>query len=319
MIRVEHLKKYFPITKGFIRKKTLYLKAVDDVSFIINDGETFALVGESGSGKSTTGRTILRLYEPTDGKVFFNDIEITALSEEELKKIKPKMQMIYQDPYSSLNPRMTVFDIIAEPLKEYNYKNIEDRVLELLESVGLSDEHASKYPDELSGGQCQRVAIARALALEPEFLVLDEPTSALDVSVQAQVLNLLEKIQKEKKLTYLFISHDLGVVRYLSNRVGVMYLGKIVELGTIEQVFDNPFHPYTRMLLQSIPVPDPKQKNKRRRIVIKGEIPSPLNPPAGCPFHTRCPYAQEICKRKEPLLIEVKEGHLVRCHFAGEI
>lgn len=319
MIRVEHLKKYFPITKGFIRKRTLYLKAVDDVSFIINDGETFALVGESGSGKSTTGRTVLRLYEPTDGKVFFNDMEITALLKEELKKIRPKMQMIYQDPYSSLNPRMTVFDIIAEPLKEYNYKGIEDRVLELLESVGLSEEHAGKYPDELSGGQCQRVAIARALASEPEFLVLDEPTSALDVSVQAQVLNLLEEIQKEKKLTYLFISHDLGVVRYLSNSIGVMYLGKIVELGTIEQVFDSPLHPYTRMLLQSIPVPDPRQKSKRRRVVIKGEIPSPLNPPAGCPFHTRCPYTREICKRNEPPLVEVNEGHLVRCHFAGEV
>ncbi|WP_456453750.1 ABC transporter ATP-binding protein [Thermococcus sp.] len=318
VIRVEHLKKYFPITHGFIRKKTVWLKAVDDVSFEIKDGETFGLVGESGSGKSTTGRTILRLYEPTGGRVYFNDIEVTALSKQELKELRPKMQIIYQDPYSSLNPRLTIFDIIAEPLREYRHENVEDTVLGLLEAVGLSEEHAKKYPDEISGGQCQRVAIARALALNPEFLVLDEPTSALDVSVQAQVLNLLERLQKERNLTYLFISHDLGVVRYLADRVGVMYLGKLVEIGTIEQVFDNPAHPYTRMLLSSIPVPDPKARAARREKVI-GEIPSPLNPPSGCRFHTRCPYARELCRKEEPGMIEIEKGHFVRCHFVGEL
>lgn len=318
VIRVEHLKKYFPITHGFIRKKTVWLKAVDDVSFEIKDGETFGLVGESGSGKSTTGRTILRLYEPTGGRVYFNDIEVTALSKQELKELRPKMQIIYQDPYSSLNPRLTIFDIIAEPLREYGHENVEDTVLGLLEAVGLSEEHAKKYPDEISGGQCQRVAIARALALNPEFLVLDEPTSALDVSVQAQVLNLLERLQKERNLTYLFISHDLGVVRYLADRVGVMYLGKLVEIGTIEQVFDNPAHPYTRMLLSSIPVPDPKARAARREKVI-GEIPSPLNPPSGCRFHTRCPYARELCRKEEPGMIEIEKGHFVRCHFVGEL
>jgi len=318
MLRVENLKKYFPITQGFIRKKTTWLKAVDGVSFEIHDGETFGLVGESGSGKSTTGRTILRLYEPTDGKVYFNDVEVTALSREELRELRPKMQIIYQDPYSSLNPRLTIFDIIAEPLREYGHEDIEDTVIGLLESVGLSEEHARKYPDEISGGQCQRVAIARALALNPEFMVLDEPTSALDVSVQAQVLNLLERLQKERRLTYLFISHDLGVVRYLASRVGVMYLGKLVEVGTIEQVFDNPMHPYTRMLLSSIPVPDPKARNIEKETVI-GEVPSPINPPSGCRFHTRCPYAKDVCRRKEPEMVEVENGHFVRCHFAGDL
>ncbi|MBC7094457.1 ABC transporter ATP-binding protein [Thermococcus sp.] len=320
MIRIKHLKKYFPIKYGFIRKKTLWLKAVDDVSFEIRKGETFGLVGESGSGKSTLGRTILRLYDPTSGKVYFGDIEITSITKAELKKIRPKMQMIYQDPYSSLNPRLTVSDIIAEPLKEYGHKNPKERVLELLEAVGLSEEHANKYPDELSGGQCQRVAIARALALNPEFMVLDEPTSALDVSVQAQVLNLLETLQKELELTYLFISHDLGVVRHLANRVGVMYLGKLVEVGDIEQVFDNPKHPYTKMLLNSIPIPDPKLRSLRlQKTVLRGEIPSPLNPPIGCRFHTRCPYAKEICKKEEPEMVELEKGHFVRCHFAKEV
>ena len=318
MLRVENLKKYFPITQGFIRKRVKWLKAVDGVSFEIERGETFGLVGESGSGKSTTGRTILRLYEPTGGKVYFNDVEVTALSKEELRKLRPKMQIIYQDPYSSLNPRLTVFDIIAEPLREYGREDIEDTVLGLLEAVGLSEEHAKKYPDEISGGQCQRVAIARALALDPEFLVLDEPTSALDVSVQAQVLNLLENLQRERGLTYLFISHDLGVVRYLADRVGVMYLGKLVEVGTIEQVFDNPLHPYTRMLLSSIPIPDPKARGRMRETVV-GEIPSPLNPPSGCRFHTRCPYARDVCRKEEPEMVEVEKGHFVRCHFAGEL
>ncbi|AEC51397.1 oligopeptide/dipeptide ABC transporter, ATPase subunit [Pyrococcus sp. NA2] len=319
MIRVEHLKKYFLIKRGILRKRTLWLRAVDDVSFEIKKGETFGLVGESGSGKSTLGRTILRLYEPTSGKVYFGDIEITSLPKSELKKIRPKMQMIYQDPYSSLNPRLTIFDIIAEPLKEYGHENLEDRVLELLEAVGLTEEHARKYPDELSGGQCQRVAIARALALNPEFLVLDEPTSALDVSVQAQVLNLLETLQRKFKLTYLFISHDLAVVRYLADRVAVMYLGKIVEMGPIDKVFNDPKHPYTKMLLSSIPIPDPKLRLLRLQDVAYGEIPSPLNPPSGCRFHPRCPYAKDICRKKEPEMIEVEKGHFVRCHLVGEI
>ncbi|EHR78163.1 peptide ABC transporter ATP-binding protein [Thermococcus litoralis DSM 5473] len=319
MIRVEHLKKYFAIKQGFLRKRTMWLKAVDDVSFEIKKGETFGLVGESGSGKSTLGRTILRLYEPTSGKVYFGETEITALPKEELKKIRPKMQMIYQDPYSSLNPRLTVFDIIAEPLKEHGYEHVRDRILELLEAVGLSEEHANKYPDELSGGQCQRVAIARALALDPEFIVLDEPTSALDVSVQAQVLNLLEDLKKDLRLTYLFISHDLGVVRYLADKVGVMYLGKIVESGDINQVFDHPKHPYTKMLLESIPIPDPKVRSIRRHKIVRGEIPSPLTPPSGCRFHPRCPYAKDICKKEEPEMIELERGHFVRCHFAEEM
>jgi len=319
IIRVENLKKYFTFKESVFSREVKHLKAVDGVSFSINRGETLALVGETGSGKTTTGRTILRLYEPTSGKIFFDGREITKMPIKEFKKIRIQMQMIYQDPYSSLNPRMNILNIIAEPLKELKEDNIEEKVLELLQSVGLRKEHMYKYPDEISGGQQQRVAIARALGVNPKFLVLDEPTSALDVSVQAQILNLLENLQKEKKFTYLFISHDLSVVRYISHRVAIMYLGKIMEIGTVEQIFENPQHPYTRLLLQSVPVPDPKDKSKRKKLILPGEIPSPLNPPSGCPFHTRCPYVKDICKEKEPEYVEVEKGHLVKCHFAGEI
>ncbi len=316
MIEVRELKKYFPVKIG-VFKRPIYLKAVDGVSFSVDRAKTLALVGESGSGKTTVGRTVIRLYEPTSGEILFKGENISTMSREEFKSVRTKMQMIYQNPYSSLNPRLTVFKSVAEPLVEHSCAGVRSRVYELLDAVGLSVEHANKYPDELSGGQCQRVAIARALALQPEFLVLDEPTSALDVSVQAQVLNLLIDVQKEKEISYLFISHDLSVVRYLSDRVAIMYLGKIVEIGFTDDIFDDPLHPYTKMLLDSIPVPSPGRKRGRLHIPL-GEVASPLNPPTGCKFHPRCPFREKQCVEEEPDLIEVGRGRLVRCHFVTQ-
>ncbi|WP_048061729.1 ABC transporter ATP-binding protein [Hyperthermus butylicus] len=312
-VLVYRLKKYFPV-RGFIRVSG-WVKAVDDVSFIIPRGKTIGLVGESGSGKTTIGRLILRLIEPTSGYVFFDGRNVFELRGKELKAFRKKAQMIFQDPYSSLNPRMTVYDIIMEALKVHRVEVGDPYayIVKLLEEVGLNETHVYRYPHEFSGGQRQRIAIARALAVNPEFMVLDEPTSALDVSVQAQILNLLKELQAKRKLTYLFISHDLGVVRYMSDYIAVMYLGKIVELGPAEEVFEKPLHPYTKMLLASIPIPDPAKARAKKPIRIVGEPPSPINPPPGCRFHTRCPYASERCRREEPPLVEAERGHWVAC------
>ena len=312
LVEVYDLKKYFPV-KGLIFTRG-YVKAVDGVTFAIPRGKTLGLVGESGSGKTTVGRLILRLIEPTSGRIIFDGVDVLKLRGEELKRFRRRAQIIFQDPYGSLNPRMTVFNIIMEGVR-YHGIDVGDPVefvARLLERVGLNPHHMYRYPHEFSGGQRQRIAIARVLALNPEFIVLDEPTSALDVSVQAQILNLLKDLQRERGLTYLFISHDLGVVRYMSDYIAVMYLGKIVEFGPAEEVFEKPMHPYTEALLSSIPIPDPKLARKIRRIVLKGEPPSPLNPPSGCRFRTRCPLAFEKCIQ-EPPLEEAEKGHYVAC------
>lgn len=315
ILEVRNLKKYFPITKGFIFQRQVgAVKAVDGVSFTIRRGETLGLVGESGCGKTTTGRVILRLQEPTAGEVIFEGRNVFALNKEELRRMRRDMQIIFQDPYSSLNPRMTVGDIVGEPLEIHNIARGREklrRVQELLEVVGLSPYHVNRYPHEFSGGQRQRIGIARALALNPKLIICDEPVSALDVSIQAQILNLLEDLQKEFKLTYLFIAHDLSVVRHISDRVAVMYLGKIVELAPTEQLFENPQHPYTEALLSAVPIPDPEVK--RERIILPGDVPSPVNPPPGCRFHTRCLYAEERCRLEEPPLEEVAPGHFAAC------
>ncbi|WP_317896525.1 ABC transporter ATP-binding protein [Pyrofollis japonicus] len=313
LVLVYRLKKYFPV-RGIFRISG-YVRAVDDVSFIIPRGKTLGLVGESGSGKTTVGRLILKLIQPTSGKIFFEGQDVTKLKGKKLKEFRKKAQMVFQDPYGSLDPRQTVYDIIMEALKVH--KMVPDDpysyIVNLLEEVGLNETHVYRYPHEFSGGQRQRIAIARALAVNPEFLVLDEPTSALDVSVQAQILNLLKELQRRRNLTYLFISHDLGVVRYMSNYIAVMYVGKIVELGPAEEVFEKPLHPYTQMLLASIPIPDPELAKKKPPIKVVGEPPSPLNPPPGCRFHPRCPKAFDRCHREEPPLVEVEEGHWVAC------
>lgn len=313
LLSVEHLKKHFDLGRGTT------LKAVNGISFDIYRGETFGLVGESGCGKSTAGRTILGLYHRTEGKVLFEGKDVHVQTGKDRDQMLKNMQMIFQDPYASLNPRSTVFEIIAEPMEIHElYQDkiaLRQRVYELLEDVGLNREHANRYPHEFSGGQRQRIGIARALALEPEFIIADEPISALDVSVQASVVKLLQRLQKEKGLTYLFIAHDLSMVKYISNRIGVMYLGQLVELTTSEQLYQEPLHPYTQALLSAIPIPDPDIEEQRERIILKGELPSPIHPPSGCVFHTRCPMATEVCAHVEPKWIEKEQGHFVACHL----
>jgi oligopeptide transport system ATP-binding protein len=316
LIRVENLTKHFPIMRGIIQREVGRVRAVDNISFNIYKGETLSLVGESGCGKTTAGRTLLQLYPPTSGKVFFGDVELTALKGESMRLMRRKMQMIFQDPYSSLNPRMSIGQILSEPLEQHGIasgKEKNEMVKDLLIKVGIHPYFIDRYPHECSGGQRQRVGIARALALRPELIVCDEPISALDVSVQAQVVNLLKSLQKEMGLTYLFIAHDLSMVRHISNRVGVMYLGKIVELSDRNNVYQDPQHPYTRALLSAVPVPDPRAEAKRKRIILSGELPSPANPPSGCPFHTRCNMAVEACSVQVPAWREIKPDHWVAC------
>ena len=313
LLDVEHLKQYFPIRTGFA--KTTPLKAVDDISFSIRHGETLGLVGEAGCGKTTVGRSVLRLYEPTGGKVFFEGTEITRSN---IKALRKQMQMVFQDPYSSLNPRMTVEDIIGEPLDVHHLysgsKERREKILNLMELVGLNAEHATRYAHEFSGGQRQRIGIARALAVNPKFIVCDEPVSALDVSIQAQVINMFEELQEKLGVAYLFIAHDLLVVRHISNRIAVMYLGHMVELADSDELMDHPIHPYTESLLSAVPIPDPETARRKQRIVLEGDVPSPLNMPTGCPFRTRCRYATEKCAEEMPEFTDRGNGHFVACH-----
>ena len=318
ILEVQHLKKYFPITKGVFQRTVGYVQAVDDITFTLHRGETLGLVGESGCGKSTAGRTILRLLDPTGGVVRFGGQDLAHIAGKELKEMRRRMQIIFQDPFSSLNPRRTVGSILAQPLKLHNIvpsNEVGDRVAQLLERVGLNPTHAERYPHEFSGGQRQRIGIARAISVNPDFIVADEPVSALDVSIQAQIINLMQDLQHELGLSYIFIAHDLSVVRSVSDRVAVMYLGQIVELGENAQIYDDPLHPYTRALLSAVPTIDPQKARQRSRIVLEGDVPSPINPPSGCRFHTRCPYAFDACSKVEPLLLEVGDGHQVRCHL----
>jgi oligopeptide transport system ATP-binding protein len=319
LLHVEGLKKYFPIMQGVIRRKVGDIKAVDGVTFDVYKGETLGLVGESGCGKSTTGRVILQLYPATEGKVLYKNQDLTELSGENLRKMRPKMQMIFQDPHASLNPRMTVGSIISEPLDEHSVvrgKEKQARVEELLSLVGLNPTHANRYPHEFSGGQRQRIGIARALALNPEFIICDEPIAALDVSIQAQVVNLLEDLQAELGLTYLFISHDLSMIRHISQRVAVMYLGHVMELADQKELYHDPLHPYTQALLSAVPSPDPVLEENRKRIILEGDVPSPADPPPGCPFNTRCPVAEERCSQEIPEWRQLKPEHWVACHLA---
>jgi oligopeptide transport system ATP-binding protein len=323
LLSVKNLKMHFPITQGIILQRQVgAVKAVDDISFDITEGETLGLVGESGCGKSTTGRAILQLYKPTAGSVEFNGRDLVKLKSGDMRRMRRELQMIFQDPYASLNPRMTVGSIIGEPLEIHNLakgREKTERVQELLRTVGLNPYFANRYPHEFSGGQRQRIGIARALAVEPKFIVCDEPISALDVSIQAQIINLLEELQEKLGLTYLFIAHDLAVVRHISDRVAVMYVGKIVEVTDRNEIFDNPLHPYTRALLSSIPIPDPVLEKRRTRMILVGDVPSPVNPPTGCRFNPRCPYAEDNCRTDEPPLAEVRSGHWVACHYWDEV
>lgn len=316
LLKVDNLKKYFPITGGIFGQKIGDVKAVDDVSFYVNKGETLGLVGESGCGKSTTGRVLMRLLEPTAGTVEFDGKDLTKLKAEEMRRMRKEIQMVFQDPFASLNPRHTVEKILEEPLIVHGIKDKDERkkrVKEMLEVVGLNSYHAKRYPHQFSGGQRQRIGIARALMTKPKLIIADEPVSALDVSIQSQVLNLLEDLQKEFQLTYIFIAHDLGVVKHISDRVGVMYLGRLVEITEAEKLYEKPLHPYTKALLASIPIPDPDLKQERE--LLKGDLPSPSDPPQGCAFHTRCSDCMEICKVTRPELVEVEPGHYAACHL----
>lgn len=316
ILEVRHLKKYFPLKKTITGKPISELRAVDDVSFKIYPGETLGIVGESGCGKTTMGRTVLKLHQPTAGQIFFKGEDIAKYTPKQMNALRTKMQIVFQDPYSSLPPRSTVGGILAEPVNVHRIvpkSQTKDYVLELMDKCGLRDYYYERYPHEFSGGQRQRICIARALSVNPEFVVCDEPVSALDVSIQAQIINLLVKLQKERKLTYLFISHDLSVVKFISDKIGVMYLGSMVEFGTKKAIFDNPLHPYTNALFSAIPNPDPDEKTEK--VVLKGDIPSPANPPMGCKFHTRCPQCMEVCKHIDPEYREIEKGHFVACHL----
>ena len=316
ILEVSHLKKYFPIKGGFFGGVTGQVKAVDDVTFSIKRGTTMGLVGESGCGKSTTGRTILRLIEKTSGEVKFNGVEVSSLNKKQLRELRTKMQIIFQDPYSSLSPRMPVGEIIGEAVREHGLiskDKYDEYISNVMKDCGLQEYHKDRYPHEFSGGQRQRICIARALALNPEFVVCDEPVSALDVSIQAQIINLLRELQQKRNLTYLFISHDLSVVEHISDSIGVMYLGGLVETGETKDIFENPLHPYTKALFSAIPMPDPDLK--KERVILQGDIPSPANPPAGCKFHTRCSQCMEICKKEAPKAHDMGNGHVVKCHL----
>ena len=318
LLRVEDLKIYYPVAgSGFGKKE--FVKAVDGVTFEVKKGEVFGIVGESGCGKSTLGRGVCKLENLTSGHVYLDGEDITEYNDRRMRSIRKKVQMVFQDPYASLNPRMSVFDIIAEPLLVHHLyqdkADLEKKVLDLLHRVGLDDYHANRYPHEFSGGQRQRIGIARALAVEPSLIIADEPVSALDVSIQAQVLNLLNELKHDLDLTYIFVAHDLSVVEYISDRVGVMYLGNFVEVGEKEKIYSNPMHPYTQALLSAVPVPDPKLSRTRKRIILEGDVPSPMNPPSGCRFHTRCPYATEKCSQVTPVFREHEPGHWAACHL----
>ncbi|MEI3612217.1 ABC transporter ATP-binding protein [Pseudogracilibacillus sp. SO30301A] len=321
LLEVKGLKKHFNVSEGFFKREKKYLYAVDGIDFFVKEGETLGIVGESGSGKSTTGNLIVQLIDPTEGQIIFDGVDLTTLSKKELRRKRADLQLIFQDPYSSLNPRMKVFDLIAEPLRTHqklSSEQLHNQIVELMELVGLNPIYMNRYPHQFSGGQRQRIGIARAIALHPKLIVCDEPVSALDVSIQSQILNLLVKLQKELNLTYIFIAHGLPVVKHISDRIAVMYLGKIVELATKEQLFKNPKHPYTEGLMAAIPIPDPMLRDSKNEQLIEGDIPNPVNPPRGCPFHTRCKYAVDICKDELPVFQEKEKEHFVACHLVNK-